>query len=292
MPTFTLAELALLAARALRTRRREPRDGGRHRAARSSTPTRRASPRTACRASPQYATHLANGRADGAAQPAIVRAKRRRRAGRRALRPRVSGLRARGRRGDPPGARARRRVRRRDQQPSFRRRRVSPRAGRRRPEWSDSRSATRRRRWPSAGGTRPLFGTNPIAAVFPRARRRRRSSIDLSLSEVARGKLMVAAKEGRPIPPGWALDRDGKPTTDPQGRARRLDAADGRHQGRDAGARRRVAGDGADRRRDGLRGELVLRRRGQPAAARPGVPGHRSRMRSPAATSISSASKR
>ena len=40
--------------------------------------------------------------------------------------------------------------------------------------------------------------------------------IDLSLSAVARGKLMVAAKEGKTIPLGWALDRDGKPTTDPQ----------------------------------------------------------------------------
>ncbi len=38
--------------------------------------------------------------------------------------------------------------------------------------------------------------------------------IDLSLSEVARGKLMVAAKEGRPIPLGWALDSQGQPTTD------------------------------------------------------------------------------
>src|SRR6185437_13071471 len=41
-------------------------------------------------------------------------------------------------------------------------------------------------------------------------------SIDLSLSEVARGKVMVAAKEGKPIPLGWALDRDGRPTTDPK----------------------------------------------------------------------------
>jgi len=38
----------------------------------------------------------------------------------------------------------------------------------------------------------------------------------LSLSEVARGKLMVAAKEGKPIPLGWALDPEGRPTTDPQ----------------------------------------------------------------------------
>ena len=40
--------------------------------------------------------------------------------------------------------------------------------------------------------------------------------IDLSLSEVARGKLMLAAREGRPIPLGWALDANGDPTTDPQ----------------------------------------------------------------------------
>lgn len=67
---------------------------------------------------------------------------------------------------------------------------------------------------PAWGGKTPLFGTNPIAAVFPRAGKDP-LVIDLSLSEVARGKIMVAAKERRPIPSGWALDRDGRPTTDP-----------------------------------------------------------------------------
>ena len=38
--------------------------------------------------------------------------------------------------------------------------------------------------------------------------------IDLSLTEVTRGKIMIAAKEGRPIPEGWAVDKDGNPTTD------------------------------------------------------------------------------
>ena len=38
--------------------------------------------------------------------------------------------------------------------------------------------------------------------------------IDLSLSEVARGKIMVAAKQDKPIPLGWALDAQGQPTTD------------------------------------------------------------------------------
>src|SRR5438105_5993461 len=68
---------------------------------------------------------------------------------------------------------------------------------------------------PAAGGRRPLFGTNPIAAIFPR-QNAPPLLVDLSLSEVARGKLMVAAGENRPIPPGWALDTDGNPTTDPR----------------------------------------------------------------------------
>jgi (2R)-3-sulfolactate dehydrogenase (NADP+) len=68
---------------------------------------------------------------------------------------------------------------------------------------------------PAWGGKRALFGTNPIAAVFPR-RDAPPLVIDLSLSEVARGKLMVAAKKGESIPLGWALDKDGNPTTDPK----------------------------------------------------------------------------
>jgi len=66
---------------------------------------------------------------------------------------------------------------------------------------------------PAWGGKRAIFGTNPIAAVFPR-RNAPPLVIDLSLSEVARGKVMVAAREGKPIPLGWALDKDGNPTTD------------------------------------------------------------------------------
>ena len=80
---------------------------------------------------------------------------------------------------------------------------------------------------PAAGGKHAIFGTNPVAAVFPRRQVPGAVSdalagscdplmIDLSLSEVARGKLMVAAKEGRAIPQGWALDSHGNPTTDPK----------------------------------------------------------------------------
>ncbi len=68
---------------------------------------------------------------------------------------------------------------------------------------------------PAAGGKHPIFGTNPVAAVFPR-RNADPLMIDLSLSEVARGKLMVAAKKGDAIPLGWALDAQGQPTTDPK----------------------------------------------------------------------------
>ncbi|NKC31009.1 Ldh family oxidoreductase [Falsiroseomonas selenitidurans] len=66
---------------------------------------------------------------------------------------------------------------------------------------------------PVPGGRRPLLGTNPVAAAFPR-RDAAPLVIDLALSEVARGRIMQAAKAGQPIPEGWALDAEGNPTTD------------------------------------------------------------------------------
>ena len=63
------------------------------------------------------------------------------------------------------------------------------------------------------GGRKALFGTNPISAIFPR-RDAAPVVVDLALTEVVRGKIMVHAREGKPIPPGWAVDRDGNPTTD------------------------------------------------------------------------------
>ncbi len=68
---------------------------------------------------------------------------------------------------------------------------------------------------PVPGGRRPLLGTNPVAAAFPR-RGAPPMVVDLALSEVARGRIMVAAKAGTPIPEGWALDAQGNPTTDAQ----------------------------------------------------------------------------
>lgn len=65
---------------------------------------------------------------------------------------------------------------------------------------------------PPWGGNKPIFGTNPIAFGAPRATGTP-MVIDMSLSKVARGKIMVAAQKGETIPEGWALDKAGRPTT-------------------------------------------------------------------------------
>ncbi|WP_243403692.1 Ldh family oxidoreductase [Shimia abyssi] len=64
------------------------------------------------------------------------------------------------------------------------------------------------------GASVPVFGTNPIAFAAPR-KTGEPLVIDLSLSKVARGKVMHAKKNGQSIPEGWAVDADGLPTTDP-----------------------------------------------------------------------------
>jgi (2R)-3-sulfolactate dehydrogenase (NADP+) len=162
----------------------------------------------------QYATHLANGRADGAAQPTIAKAK-----GGAVLVDANCGL------AFPACARAVDEVIQRAREHGIAFAGVTnshhfgvaayhlmpiARAGFVGLAFGNSPAAMA-----VAGGKRALLGTNPIAAAFPR-RKDAPLVVDLSLSEVARGKVMVAAKEGRTIPPGWALDRDGNPTTDPK----------------------------------------------------------------------------
>lgn len=63
------------------------------------------------------------------------------------------------------------------------------------------------------GGNRALFGTNPLGFAAPRAGSAP-LVIDMSLSKVARGRINIAAQEGRAIPEGWAFDAAGNPTTD------------------------------------------------------------------------------
>lgn len=65
------------------------------------------------------------------------------------------------------------------------------------------------------GGKRPLFGTNPVAAIFGRCNAPP-IVVDLSLTQVTRGQIMLLAKEGKPIPEGWGMDKDGNPTTEAQ----------------------------------------------------------------------------
>jgi LDH2 family malate/lactate/ureidoglycolate dehydrogenase len=65
------------------------------------------------------------------------------------------------------------------------------------------------------GGAEGMLGNNPFAVAFP-LRDAPPIVLDMACSVAARGKIIVAAKEGRPIPPDWAVDRDGRPTTDAQ----------------------------------------------------------------------------
>jgi len=65
------------------------------------------------------------------------------------------------------------------------------------------------------GGNRGVFGTNPIAFACPLSGRAP-IVVDLSVSQVARGNILAAKQKGEPIPAGWALDAEGKPTTDPE----------------------------------------------------------------------------
>ncbi|WP_322102683.1 Ldh family oxidoreductase [Paraburkholderia sp. J41] len=64
-----------------------------------------------------------------------------------------------------------------------------------------------------AGGTRGVFGTNPLAFAWPRANGLP-FVFDFATSAIARGDIELHAREGKAIPSHWALDREGRPTTD------------------------------------------------------------------------------
>jgi LDH2 family malate/lactate/ureidoglycolate dehydrogenase len=63
------------------------------------------------------------------------------------------------------------------------------------------------------GGAEAILGNNPFAIAFP-AGAERPVVLDMACSVAARGKIIVAAKEGKPIPADWAVGPDGAPTTD------------------------------------------------------------------------------
>ena len=65
------------------------------------------------------------------------------------------------------------------------------------------------------GALKSLFGTNPICFGTPTGSKVP-FILDTSISMINRGKIRVAVREGRKIPEGVALDKFGKPTTDPK----------------------------------------------------------------------------
>lgn len=66
-----------------------------------------------------------------------------------------------------------------------------------------------------SGGSKPVIGTNPFSIATPGPGGSPGILIDQSASTIAKSEVMKHAREGRPIPVGWALDAEGNPTTDP-----------------------------------------------------------------------------
>ncbi|WP_193369382.1 Ldh family oxidoreductase [Pelagibius marinus] len=64
------------------------------------------------------------------------------------------------------------------------------------------------------GGREARLGNNPLAVAAP-CPEAPHFLLDMAMSVAARGKVRRAEREGRPIPEGWALDAEGRPTTDP-----------------------------------------------------------------------------
>jgi LDH2 family malate/lactate/ureidoglycolate dehydrogenase len=65
------------------------------------------------------------------------------------------------------------------------------------------------------GGAQPFFGTNPLSIAVPGGPTETPVVLDMSSSLVARGKIRRAHRLKESIPPGWAFDETGNPTTDP-----------------------------------------------------------------------------
>ena len=65
-----------------------------------------------------------------------------------------------------------------------------------------------------AGGTKPLFGTNPVGFGWPRGEKPP-VIFDQASAAMARGEIMIAARDGHSVPEGAGIDAEGNPTTDP-----------------------------------------------------------------------------
>jgi delta1-piperideine-2-carboxylate reductase len=67
----------------------------------------------------------------------------------------------------------------------------------------------------AAGGRRPIYGTNPMSFGWPRPGKSP-MVFDQASSALARGEIMIAARDGHDVPPGTGIDADGQQTTDPK----------------------------------------------------------------------------
>jgi LDH2 family malate/lactate/ureidoglycolate dehydrogenase len=63
------------------------------------------------------------------------------------------------------------------------------------------------------GGTTPTFGNNPLGVAIP-AQSHHPILLDIAMSVAPRGRIGLQLAEGKPLLPGWILDRNGHPSTD------------------------------------------------------------------------------
>ena len=134
-------------------------------------------------------------------------------------------------------------------------------------------SSTRRARSASRRSAAAIAGSRPIRSrSASRSTARDPVVLDVTTSMVAEGKLMVALNKGERVPEGWIIDKDGRPTTEPEGFLRRRRAAH----------RRRAQRLGAfDRHRSARRRRVdrqELRRRRSDPAQQHAVDLHRARV--------------
>src|SRR5712691_4505646 len=65
-------------------------------------------------------------------------------------------------------------------------------------------------------GAERMLGTNPIAIAFP-GKEEPPIVVDMATSAAAYGRIEIARRRGEPIPEGWAIDSQGRSTTNPDG---------------------------------------------------------------------------
>ncbi len=80
------------------------------------------------------------------------------------------------------------------------------------------------------GGRKVMLGTNPFAVAIP-AGEEPPFVLDLATTVVARGRILLYAKQNRELEPGWAFDELGRPTTDPHAAVKGLLAPIGGYKG-------------------------------------------------------------